>query len=196
MTRKAPNSVGQSSAATEPYVATETRDTAKLELFRSALSRARFNKSIGKFADKAFATKDRRVKAAYDEAKMRLSNASKSEFQQALARAANYLPSTGPVTREDKRALADFIKPLKMLLKGRSRGMGLRFIAMAERAAAYLVRERLKLLRKKSGRKRISPKTGIHAKLIAEAITEVSIQFNVPPAKISADTISRLVRKK
>ena len=60
MTMKAPNSGGQSGAATKPSVAPEAQDTAKLELFRSALSRARFNKSIGKFADKAFATKDRR----------------------------------------------------------------------------------------------------------------------------------------
>jgi hypothetical protein len=41
----------------EPFVATEAQETVKLELFRSALSRARFNKAIGKVADKAFATK-------------------------------------------------------------------------------------------------------------------------------------------
>jgi hypothetical protein len=136
------------------------------------------------------------VKAAYDEAKMRLANAWKSEFQQALARAATYLPSTKPVTREDKRALADFLKPLKKLLKGRSRGMGPRLPPLAERAGVHLVRERLKLLREQSGKKRISPKSGVAAKLIADAIKEVSIQFSVPPAKISADNISRLVYKK
>lgn len=65
-------------------VATESQDTAKLELFRSALSRARFNKSIGKFADKAFATKDRLVKAAYDEAIRHSANAWKPELQSAL----------------------------------------------------------------------------------------------------------------
>jgi hypothetical protein len=174
----------------------KAQSTAKSESFRSALSRARFNKAIGKLADKAFATKSPRVKAAHDEARMHLTNAWKSEFQQALARAATYLPSTKPVTREDKRALADFLKPLKKLLKGRSRGMGPRLFAMAERAAAHRVRERLKLFREKDGRKRISSKSGIHRKLIAEAIPEVSTQFNVPPAKVSADNIFKLLNKK
>ena len=149
----------QSGPATAPLVAAElSKDAPKS--FRSALSRARFNKSIGKLADKAFATKDRRVKAAYDKEKMRTANAWKSEFQQALARAATYLPSTKPVTREDKRALADFLKPLNKLLKGRPRGGPPRLPPLAEHAAAHLVRERLKLLRKKNGKERISKELG------------------------------------
>jgi hypothetical protein len=197
MTKKAPHSRRQSGAATASLVAnaaTEARDTTKLD-FKSALRHARSNKAVGKLADKAFATKDPRVKAAYDEAKMGLANAYKSEFQQALARAATYLPSTKPGTREDKRALADFLKPLNKLLHGRLRRVD-PLPKAAEDAAAHLVLERLKYLREKSGKERITQKSGIPAKLIADAIKEVSVQLNVPLAKISADNVSREVYKK
>ncbi|MBR1151553.1 hypothetical protein [Bradyrhizobium sp. JYMT SZCCT0428] len=190
MTRKEPNRGRQ--AATKLAAA---RDTAKLESFRSTLRRARFNKSMGTFADKEFATKDSRVKAAYAEAKMRSTNAWKSEFQQDLARAATYLPTTKPATRDDKSALADFLKPLNKLLKGRLR-RGDPLPRSAERAAAHLVRERLKFLREKSGKERITRKSGMPAKLIAEAIKDVSLQLKAPLAKISAASVSRLVYKK
>jgi hypothetical protein len=165
-------------------------------LFRSNLSRARFNKAMDKIANDSFATKSPLVKAAYGESNMRSSNAWNSEFQQALARAEYCLSSTKPVTREDKRALADFLKRLKRLLKRRPRGGAPRLPPLAERAAANLVRERLKAFRKESGKKRISRKSGEPARLIAEAIKEVSIHFSVAPSKISAKNISTLVYKK
>ena len=48
--------------------------------------------------------------------------------------------------------------------------------------------------RKKNGKERISKELG--AKLIADAISDVSLQFSIPSAKISADNVSRLVYKK
>jgi hypothetical protein len=53
-------------------------------LFRSNLSRARFNKAIGEVADKAFATQPPSVKAAYNDTKKLLENAWKPELQSAL----------------------------------------------------------------------------------------------------------------
>ncbi|MFK4536167.1 thiamine kinase-like enzyme [Bradyrhizobium ottawaense] len=196
MSRKALNGGGQSGPAIKPLATMQARDAAKLESFRSALNRARFNKSIGKLADKMFATKSRPVNEAYSEKTFRLTNAWKSEFREALARAESYLPSTKAVTQEDKRALADFIKKLKELHRGRPRGGSPRRPAMAERTAAHLVLERLKYMREKTGAKRISKKSGIPAKLIADARKEVSLHFSVPAAKISADNIARLVDKK
>ena len=164
--------------------------------FRSNLRRARFNRAMDKLAEDSFATKSPLEKVAYDELKRRLSNAWKSEFQQALARAEFCLSSTNPVTREDQLALADFLKRLKRLLKGRPRGRAHRLPLLAERAAAHLVGERLKELRKESGKKRISRKSGVPGGLIDEAIKKVSIQFSVPRSKISAENISTLVYKK
>jgi hypothetical protein len=168
--------------------------TAKREQFRSALNRARFDKAIGEMADRGFASKSSGVRAAYDEANMRASNAWKSEFQQALAQADFDLRPKKPLTREDKRALKDFIKKLKKLLKGRPHGGDRRRPAAAERAAAYLVQERLKVLRETSGRKRISKELG--TKLIAEAIERASFQLGVPSEKISPGNVERLVYKK
>lgn len=196
MSRKALVNGRKSSVVTKPSPSTQAQNTAKLKAFQSALRRARFNKSISERANEKFATQDPSVKAAYEENKMRLTNAWKSEFQQDLTRAATYLPSTKPVTREDKRALADFLKPLNELLKGRPLGMTPRLPAMAERAAAHLVRERLKFLRENTGKKRISKKSGVPAKLIADAIKEVSVQLRIPTAMISSANVSTLVYKK
>jgi len=194
MRRKAPNGSGQSRATAEPSAPRQALDTAKLETFRSALKRARSNKSISKYADQAFATKDPVVKAAYDELKMRLANAWKSEFQQALAQADFYLGSKKPITREDRQALENLIKKMKKLLKGRPHGGERRPPAAAERAAVYLARERLKFLRETSGRKRISKESG--SKLIAETIEAVSFQLGVPSKKISPENVARLLYKK
>jgi hypothetical protein len=98
------------------------------------------------------------------------------------------------MTGEDRQALEDFIKKLKKLLKGRPHGGERRLPAAAERAAAYLVRERLKLLRETRGRKRISKRSG--AKLIAEAIEVASFQLGVPSEKISPGNVARLLYKK
>jgi len=85
MTKKAPPiNEEHLGAATEPLAPTESQGPAKFELFRSALSRARYNKSIGKIADKAFAARSPREKAAYDEAKRLLENAWKPELQSSL----------------------------------------------------------------------------------------------------------------
>lgn len=186
---------GQSRATGQPSAAKQAQEKKKLH-FRSALDRARFNRSISKAADRAFKTKDLSVKEAYYEETFRLTIAWKSEFQQALARAETCLPSTRAVTKEDKRALAALIKKLQELGRGRPRGGSPRRPAMAERAAAHLVLERLKNSREETGARRISKKSGILAKLIASARKEVSLQFGVPAEKISADNIASLVNKK
>jgi hypothetical protein len=82
--KAAPNNGEQSDAATEPLVATASQDTAKREKFRAALRRARAEKAFSKHADKAFATKDHLVKAAYEEATRHSANAWKPELQSAL----------------------------------------------------------------------------------------------------------------
>ena len=130
MTRKATSKSGkQSGAAAEP---SKSKDATK---FRSALSRARLDKSMGKFADKEFATKDPLVKAAYDEAKRFSENAYNPRFSK-----------TSPVpqlTSVDKAGYARgqarasrFLKLLNKLLKGRLR-RGDPLPKSAERAAAH-----------------------------------------------------------
>jgi hypothetical protein len=171
-------------------------DTSRRERFRSTLKRARAEKAFSNHADKQFATKPPRVRAAHDEAKVRLSNAWKSDFQQAIALAASHVPLSKPQTSDDRDAIRKLIETLQELLDGRPLGRATQIVPMVELAAAHLVQERLKLLRLKLGKERISKNMAARDKLIADAIKQVSFQFSIPPAKISADNIYRLVFKK
>ena len=202
MTRKAPNSGGRSGAATEPFVTTEAQGTVKLELFRSALSRARFNKSIGKFADKEFATKDRLVKAAYGEAKGRATHAwrKSSEFQIAMHYAvalktmeplAKFLESKTLLTRSNRLALARFVRSFEAPQRGRPSGRLKSDFYEAQRNVVYLVQLGQQVWRKKYKRQRVP--ASVTNELIAEAIYEASKVF--PKAKLSSDDIRALVNK-
>jgi hypothetical protein len=57
--------------------------------------------------------------ASFDDRETRSDNAWKSDFQQKLARAKSYLPSTKPRTEEDREAVRDFIGHLSKMLSGR-----------------------------------------------------------------------------
>jgi hypothetical protein len=203
MTRKLPSSGGQSGATTEPFAAAAAQDTAKLALFRSALSRARFNKSIGKLAEKEFATKDRRVKAAYDEAKMQLTNAwrKSSEFQTALHFAvtlkimeplAKLLESKTPMTRSDRLTLASFVRSLEAPKEGRPPGRLSDDLNVAQRNAVYLVWHCQKDWLIKNNRQRVPG--SVTNELIAYAINVATKDFPLSP-KLSSDDIRARVNK-
>jgi hypothetical protein len=178
-------------------VVTETQNTAKLELFRSTLSRARFNKSIGKLADEAFATKDPAVKVAHDVATMRAANAWKSEFQQAIALAASHLPLSKPRTLVDRSAVKELIKALQKLLRGQRPRPPVKAsprIPAAEFAAVSIARAAKRLWRINNRRQRVPPE--VTEKLITDAIKSASLQFSVPENMIRRDAIKRLLNKK
>jgi hypothetical protein len=200
MSRKALIGGRHSGAATEPFVA---KGTAKSESFRSALSRARFNKAIGKLADKAFATKSPRVKAAYGEAKTRSANAWKksSDFQTALHHAvflktlgplAKFLESKVLLTRSDRLALARFVRSWEAPKLGRPPGPLSGEVNAAQRNAVYLVRVLQRDWLKENNRQRVP--ASVTDELIAHAINEASKAFPRSP-KLSPGDIRALVNK-
>jgi hypothetical protein len=155
--------------------------------------------------------KDPAVTAATRDYETWVTNAWKSEFQQQLALAASYLPSTKPLTANDRHAVEDLIRSLKKLLRGAPLGRRGKsdlisipksdFIRMlppaAERAVAQLVREGQKFWCKENGRQRVPPSKT--TELIAEAIKQIIFQWSMPAAaaaKISADEVRRLLSKK
>jgi hypothetical protein len=135
--------------------------------------------------------------AALRERESEAENAWKSEFQQALQRAALHLPSTKPRTRADKRALAEFIRPLKELLRGRPRGVDpddmrpADRIRVAERVAALKVRvDKMKWCRENDSSR--VPKR-VTADFIKDRTKEASIECKVPEAKIGKGNIRTLL---
>jgi hypothetical protein len=148
--------------------------------------------------------------AAFDDRETRSENAGKSDFQQKLARAESYLPSTKPRTEEDKRAAQDFMRYLrKEWFSGRPAGPGRPWRkkieqrdgivlipqAVIEEAAvdaiAQLVREGQEVWRKENNSPRVPrPKT----EELVKHFTEQTVRgWKIPPA--IASKLPRLVHK-
>jgi hypothetical protein len=177
-------------------VVTESQGTAKL-------SRARFNKAMGKVADEAFATKDRRVKGAYQGAKRRTCDAwrKSSEFNVALYDAvtfkameplAKFLESKTLLTRSDRLALARFVRSLKAPKVGRPPGRLPGEENAALRNAAYWVQVQQQAWLNKNNRQRVP--ASVTNEFITDAINVVSTAFK-PRSKLSSDDIRALVNK-
>jgi hypothetical protein len=146
----------------------------------------------------------RRIAALHD-LETRSLNAWKSEFQQKLARAKSYLPSTKPRTEEDREAVRDFIWHLKGLLSGRPAGpsrpwrkkRGERVLvpeaieAAAVDAIAQLVREGQKVWRKENDVQRV-PRWRTD-ELVNDFTKQIVRERNIPPA--IARKLPRLVHK-
>jgi hypothetical protein len=153
-----------------------------------------------------------RITALHD-LETRSVNAWKSEFQQKLARAKSYLPSTRARTEQDREAVQDFIQYLrKKLLSGRPEGSNrpwtkdeqgverrveqhLRdervLILAAVNAIAQLVREGQKKWRKENDRQRVP--RAVTEKLENDSIKQIATQRSLPPAM--ASKLPHLVRK-
>jgi hypothetical protein len=151
--------------------------------------------------------------AAFDDLETRSENAWKSDFQQKLARAKSYLPTTRARTEQDREAVQDFIQYLtKKLLSGRPEGSNrpwtkdeqgverrveqhLRdervLILAAVDAAAQLVREGQMVWREENDRQRV--RRAVTEKLENDSIMGIATQWSLPPAM--ASQMRRLVRK-
>jgi hypothetical protein len=161
---------------------------------------------------RAEAAESRRITALHD-LETRSVNAWKSEFQQKLARAKSYLPSTRARTEQDREAVQDLIQYLrKKLLSGRPEGSNrpwtkdkqgverrveqhLRdervLVLAAVDAIAQLVREGQKKWRKENDRQRVP--RAVTEKLENDLMKQIATQRSLPPAM--ASKLPRLVRK-
>jgi hypothetical protein len=158
-----------------------------------------------------------RNEAAYDDMRVSVGSAWKSDFQQKLARARSYLPSTKPRTEEDRRAIQVFIRHLEKWLSHRPAGrrvrwmkdedgieqsgvmdssqfQGARMIA-AERTAADLVRDMNRRWCKENGCRRLT-KPHVWDTHLREAIRRVASQLGIAPKQIRADEVRRRAGKK
>jgi hypothetical protein len=124
--------------------------------------------------------------AAFRDLETRTANAWKSKFQQQLALAVSYLPTTKPRTLEDRVAVNDLIKLLNKLLSGRPRGRVASNLTSRHLPAEFQVRQGQKSWCIKHGRRRAP--ASVTNELIADAIKKDS--------SISADELRRLVWKK
>jgi hypothetical protein len=134
--------------------------------------------------------------AAFRDLETRTANAWKPKFQQQLALAVSYLPTTKPQTQEDRAAIEDLIKSLKKkYLRGRPRGKATSRLPRvpnnpprAEKVAAVVVQveqARLSWLIKNPDRRRVPP-----------AVTKKQIADAIKGSDISADEIRRALKLK
>jgi hypothetical protein len=176
--KAAPNNGDQSSAATEPLVATQAQDIAKFEAW--------------------LATKKGPVEtAAYKKAKRRIANAWKSsELQTALHYVvtlktteplAQFLESKTRMTRTDRIALGGFIRSLE----ARKSRRALSPRQVAEKNAVYLVQLGQLKWCKTHGRERV-PRS-VTEGLITDAVKTCLTAFKV---QLDPDNIRRIIKKK
>lgn len=181
MTKDGAPNKGRSS---EPLAATAPRDIAKFEAWLAT-------------------NKGPIVTAAYNEAKRRTRNAWKpSEFQTALHYAvvlktieplAKFLESETLLTRNDRHALARFVRSFEAPKAGRPPGPLPGDVNAAQRNAVYLVRLWQQAWLNKNNRQRV-PTSTTNA-FIADAINVASKALDVSPKKLSPDDIRALVNK-